>query len=86
VSDARALVEQLLAGEVTEENAPHLFEDDVLYLRVATLEKSDADWLLDRVRDRDVPLERRLSLVRQMSALHERAMAIVREEDPSIRY
>jgi hypothetical protein len=86
MSEPRALVEQLLAGEITEESAPHIFEDDLLYLQVAALEKSDGEWLLARVMDRAVPLERRLTLVRQMSALHEQGMAKLREEDPSIRY
>jgi hypothetical protein len=84
IEDAQTVIERLLTGEISRETHVALFDEDVVLFRVLVLEQRDAEWLLARVRDRSVPLSRRLTLVRLMRTLRGQALAIVREEDPSI--
>ena len=45
----KRLVEEVLQGIVTPESDPAVWEDDLLYLAVAVLKKSDVNWLETRL-------------------------------------
>lgn len=50
VGAARDLVEDVLAGKVTRDTHPWVWEDDLLLFNVALLQRHDRDWLVDTLR------------------------------------
>lgn len=81
---SRALVEKVLAGEITPENDPASFDDDVVHFAICDLEDHDPDWLLAAVRDRRHPLAGRRNVVTSMGRLQARLWAELRVEDPTL--
>jgi hypothetical protein len=51
IAQARALILEVLSGQVTPESARYVFDDDLLYLAVGTLRREPAElaWLRDQL-------------------------------------
>ena len=81
---SRALVEKVLAGEITPENDPASFDDDVVHFAICELEDGDAEWLLAAVRDRRRPLAGRRNVVTSMGRFQAALWAELRAEDPTL--
>lgn len=45
------MIERVLTGEVTPENRPDVFEDDVLFFHVDVVSREKSDWLKEKVLD-----------------------------------
>lgn len=56
----------MLAGRITRELDPAVFQDDLLFFAVERLEDDDPEWLRGRLRAADVPLHRRIVVARQL--------------------
>jgi hypothetical protein len=55
---ARELVDNVIAGRVTPDSDPAVFNDDLLYMAVGMLEQLDQAWLYERFDDDDAAAER----------------------------
>ena len=52
IADLREMVMRVLRGEVTEQNNPAFFDDDIFWMNVRRLEQLDREWLMAILRDR----------------------------------
>lgn len=66
-ADLRAMVMRVLRGEVTEQNNPAFFEDDIFWMNVRRLEQLDRAWLMAILRDRTYHRDRRGAVAIQMT-------------------
>jgi hypothetical protein len=83
LEQARALVDEVLAGERTEASHPELIQDDLLAIEAGVLSKGDPGWLLARLLDRSSAFDARLLVVTQLSAPpRAAALADLRDERP----
>lgn len=64
---ARRMVEQVLRGEVSPDTHPALFEEDVVYFNVNTVEQADVSWLMTQLGNAGFGREARLQVARNMS-------------------
>ena len=78
----RALVLDVLAGAITPESHPWVFDEDVLLFSVRRLERDDAGWLLARFADRVFPFDGRAAVFAQTRDVRDRALLMLREELP----
>lgn len=81
---SRDLVARVLAGEITQDNAREMFEDDVVLIAIRIVEKCDPDWLLGRLADGTLPFAGRLQVLRDLSGLFDRALDLLRVERPDL--
>ncbi len=67
IADLRVMVMRVLRGELTEENHPAFFEDDIFWMKVRRLEQLDREWLMTVLRDRTYHRDRRGAIAIQMT-------------------
>ncbi len=81
---ARALVRDVLAGGITPDTHPSVFDDDVLLFSVATVQRADPAWLLTQLADTRYPFAGRANVFYALRDQHqrERGLEILRREDP----
>lgn len=78
---AHKLVEDVASLQLTPDQDPKYFEEDILLSAVWRLEAKEADWLLGLVRDRSYPLEGRVRIANHMATIRQQALQILRLED-----
>lgn len=81
---ARALVREVLAGDLAPETHASVFDDDVLLLSVATVQRAEPAWLLAQLADTRYPFAGRANVFYALSDQdqRERGLEILRREDP----
>ena len=67
IADLRAMVLRVLRGELTEENNPGFFNDDIFWIDVRRLEQLDRAWLMAILRDRTYHRDHRGAVAIQMT-------------------
>ena len=67
IADLRSMVLRVLRGEVTEENNPAFFDDDIFFRKVRRLEQLDREWLMAIMRDRTYHRDKRGMVAIQMT-------------------
>jgi hypothetical protein len=82
LEQARSLVRDVLAGGVTPETHPWVFDEDLLLFSVRGLEACDPVWLLAQLADTRHPFEGRATVLYDMRDHYERGLEILRKEDP----
>lgn len=81
------LVLDVLAGAITPETHASVFDEDVLLFSVRRLERDDPTWLLTQFANREFPFEGRAVVFADTLGVRERALVILREEQPDfLRY
>lgn len=79
-ADDEALIRSVLAGHVTRDNSPWVFEEDELLFAVARLEKTDPAWLVAALTDRSHPLPGRRAVLAETCGVREQVLAALRPE------
>lgn len=64
---AKLLVGRVLRGEITPDETPELFDDDVVYIQVGIAEQQDVEWLKKELESADFEKEAKLNVVLQMT-------------------
>lgn len=82
LKSARALVTDVLAGRITPESKPMLFEEDVVLFSVRTVEIEDPAWLLAQLADASYPLSGRIEVLNNLRDLRDAAYAILKRVAP----
>jgi hypothetical protein len=81
---ARELVTRFLSGELTQETAPEIFEDDAFMFAVAKLDEQDPEWLLRRLADRRLPVSQRVAVLGPMVMHYAEGHALLGQEAPEL--
>ena len=64
---AKLLVSRVLRGEITPDESPEYFDEDVVYIQVGIAEKQDLEWLKKELASSDFEKEAKLNVVIQMT-------------------
>jgi hypothetical protein len=71
LENARDLVTKLLAGQITPQSHPMLFEEDIVLFSVRTVEQGDPTWLLSQLANTAHPLSGRIEALNNLRDLYE---------------
>jgi hypothetical protein len=77
LESARTFVANVLAGQITPETEPMLFEEDIVLFNVRTLEKGDPTWVLTQLADPSHPLSGRVEVLNNLRDLFDAGYAIL---------
>jgi hypothetical protein len=77
LNEARRIVQEICAGQITPELRPSSFEEDTVCFSVWLLEEQDPEWLLAMIADERFSVRDRTNVANNMRELGPRAKDII---------